>query len=268
MTRWWTAHGHLFSALDTVIPWALFLGLLGLPTSLLMQLERTRRVLGLNDRRKLAHPVFMAHGVNVLLPSLLGDLYEIGALAKITNTNIHAVLTRLIHRFVTTLSALALLAAFALGSQHTAYGIILFFLAIIGPLLVDRLTPQWSQILRVPTAPAPPKLQGLGMTETLIHMGLALGQHILSAAGRFFLGKAIIEGVSAPQAAAMLSIADLVTYLPVPMAGIGVHHWSITVVAKQLGDLPATLVALHHGYVVLVGIGCIGLAYWARDRAE
>jgi hypothetical protein len=210
----------------------------------------------------------MAHGVNVLLPSLLGDLYEIGALSKISGRSIHSVLARLIHRFSTTLCALGILAAFALSSLSVSFALLILVLSFLGPFLVDKFTPWWSKILRLPGMNAPPALQGLGVPETLIHIVLAAAQHGLSALGVLMIGKGIGDTIPPTVAAAVLSIADLVTYLPVPIGGIGVHHWSTTTVATTLGSVPASLIAVHHGWVVLVGTGCIGLAYWVRDRAE
>jgi hypothetical protein len=268
MMRWWNTHGDMISGLSSVSPWVLLLGLMCLPTSMAIQLERTRRVLGFSSRKPLLHPVLMAHGVNVLLPSLLGDLYEIGALSKISGISIHRVLVRLIHRFATTLCALGILAAFALNSLSSSLALPVFVLACMGPLVVDRLTPWWSTILRIPGMNAPPAIEGLGVRESLAHIVLATAQHTLSATGVWLIGTGIGDAIKPAIAAAMLSIADLVTYLPVPLGGIGVHHWSTTAVADGLGTVPASLIAVHHGWVVLVGCACIGLAYWVRDRAE
>ncbi len=268
MTRWWNTHSGMISDLTSVSLWALVLGGLGLPVSIAVQLERTRRVLGFSSRKPLLQPVLTAHGVNVLLPSLLGDLYEIGALANISGVSIHRVLVRLIHRFATTLCALGVLAALALVVISLPLAAIVLTLALVGPFIVDLLTPRWSTLLRLPGIPPPTAIQGLGSRETVVHIGLAVAQHSISAAGLFFLGLGIGEPIQVNMAAGMLSVADLITYLPVPVGGIGVHHWSTTVVASGLGALPASLIAIHHAWVVLVGSGCIGVAYSVRDRAE
>jgi len=268
MDRWWDTHGDALSGLSTLTPWMLGLGLLCLPASMIVQLDRTRKVLGLTTYKPLLHPVFMAHGVNVMLPSLLGDLYEIGAVSTISGMPIHRVLVRLLHRFSTTLCALGILAAFALGAVSMALAMAVLILALLGPFVVDRLTPWWSSRLRIPGTNTPPALRGLGDGETLAHIVLATAQHTLSATGIILIGRGMGEAIQPTMAAAMLSIADLVTYLPVPVGGIGIHHWSTTAAATALGSVPASLIVVHHGWVVLVGCGSIALAYWVRDRAE
>ena len=51
-------------------------------------------------------------------------------------------------------------------------------------------------------------MPGLGFTPTLLHLGLAVLQHALSALAVFCFGVAIASAVSPAVAAAMLSMAD------------------------------------------------------------
>ena len=67
--------------------------------------------------------------------------------------------------------------------------------------------------------------------------------------------------------AAMLAIADGVTYLPVPLGGVGVNHWAVTAICDLLGNLPITLVAFNHGMVVLIGGIAAGIGLATRPRA-
>ena len=268
MIPWWQTHNVLFTDRSNFVYWAGAIGLLGFPASMILQVERTKMLLGMNKRTTIVRPILMAHGINVLLPSMLGDLYEIGALSNSSGLTKHTVLVRLIHRFSTTLSALLLLAAFAIGTLSPSLGFPLLVLAFFGPFLVDLTTPAWSHRLKIPGMAPPPRNPSLGIGTTFKHICLASLQHTCSAVGVFFLGIGVGEAISPAIAAAMLSLADLVTYLPVPIGGIGVHHWTTTSAADWLGTLPASLVAANHGWVVLSGIICIGLANWVFDRAK
>lgn len=268
LKHWWDAHSGLFDQRGAIVLWAALVAMIGFPLSMLLQVERTRILLRMSQRRRILKPILMAHGINVLLPSMLGDLYEIGALSRESGLTKHSVLARLIHRFGTTISALLFLSAFAIGTAEPSLGFGLLVVALSGPLALDAATQWWSRSLRIPGTPPPPLVQPLGATTTLHHMLLAIIQHSCTAAGLFFLGIALGEAISPAIAAAMLSLADLVTYLPVPMGGIGVHHWTTTSAAKWLGDIPAAVIAVNHAWVVVSGIICIGLANWVFDRAK
>jgi len=266
--HWWQTHNALFAQRSEFVLWAAGIGILGFPASMVLQIERTRLILGMKTRASIVRPILMAHGINVLLPSMLGDLYEIGALSKSSGLTKHAVLVRLIHRFSTTLAALLLLAAFAIGTLSPSMGFPLLVMAFLGPFILDLTTQQWSRRLKIPGGDQPPTIQRLGSGPTFQHICLAFFQHSCSATGVFFLGIAVGEAIGPGVAAAMLSLADMVTYLPVPIGGIGVHHWTTTSAADWLGSVPASLVAANHGWVVLSGIICIGLANWVFDRAK
>ena len=114
----------------------------------------------------------------------------------------------------------------------------------------------------MPGTEAIPPLQPLGLGKTFLHIGLSTVQHTLSAASVFLLGAAIADPVSPPTAAGILSLADLVTYLPIPLGGVGLHHWGVSSMAEILGSVPAQLVVVNHALAVLVGGLCAGSG-WA-----
>ena len=268
LQHWWSAHSVLFDQGIDPVFWAIAIAMIGLPLSMFIQVERTRILLAIQQRNAIVKPILMAHGINVLLPSMLGDLYEIGALSRASGLTKQSVLVRLIHRFGTTLSALLILASLALGSVSPSLGFPVLMTALFGPLVLDACTTWWSAKLKIPGTTDPVPSRPLGVISTLHHMGLAFLQHCCTTAGVFFLGIGLGQAISPAVAAAMLSLADLITYLPVPLGGIGVHHWSTTSAAQWLGSIPAVLIALNHAWIIVSGILCIGLANWVFDRAK
>ena len=268
LVQWWDSHKTLIHLQADVVFWAAAIGLMAFPLAMGFQVDRTRRLLNMTNGEPIIRPILMAHGINILLPSMLGDLYEIGALARSSGLPKHTVLVRLIHRFGTTISALMILAAFAMGTASPSLGFPVLVIAILGPLMLDATTPKWSKHLKLPGAAEAPRIRSLGVYASAQHILLALTQHACSAAGIFFIGIAVGEAISPAVAAAMLSLADLVTYLPVPIGGMGVHHWTTIRAAEWLGSIPASLVAINHAWIVVGGIICIALANWVFDRAK
>jgi uncharacterized membrane protein YbhN (UPF0104 family) len=262
MFLWWSEYGSDITALSGVDWTWLALALLGLGMSLGLQLVRTHLLIRPASMRRIAAPVLLAHGLNVLAPSLLGDLYEIGALARSERRPVREILGRLLHRLSTTLAALGLLAGLALGSVDPNLGFVLISASLAVPLMVDGSTHLWSPRLRVPSTDPIAALKPLGLGPTLLHIALSTLQHSLSAAAVFLLGAAIGDPVSPPTAAGMLSLADLVTYLPIPLGGVGVHHWGVSSMAEILGSVPAQLVVVNHALAVLVG-GLCAAAGWS-----
>ena len=226
-----------------------------------LQLVRTAIVLEHPNQHALLRPVLLAHSANVLLPSLVGDLYEIAALSKATERPTRAILVRLIHRLSTTLSALGCLLAAALCAVNPSAGFAVLLISLSIPFGIDALSPRLSRMVRIPNTQPIAPLSPQGSRATGIQIGLAIVQHVLSAAAVFLLGAAIGDPVSPLVAAGMLAIADAVTYLPIPLGGVGVHHWGVSSIAALLGSMPATLVAFNHAIIVAVAgvVGIIGL---------
>ena len=113
---WWQAHGQDLGLGRAVSPTAGAAALACLVLAIGMQLIRTARLLA-HRVRPLARPLLMAHGMNIWLPSLMGDLFEVFAVARVAGKTRRATLVLLGHRFAGTVSAVGILAAVAL-SQH------------------------------------------------------------------------------------------------------------------------------------------------------
>ena len=261
LSLWWDTHGADVQGLVLSRLGWLGGGFLAVALAMTVQWVRTWWLLRVDHPQALIQPVLLSHGLNVFLPSLLGDAYEVGAVTKITGRPFSAVITRLLHRFATTLGALGILAAVALSGRSPNLGFVLLCAAVTGPVMADLLTPRIGSILKAEAMP------GLGIIETLLHLVLAVFQHVLSAFALFCFGVAIEATVSPAIAAAMLSIADLMTYLPVPLAGVGLHHWGVSTLAAIVGAVPAPLVAFNHALVVLIGGICAGLGFAIRSTS-
>ena len=262
LAMWWTHYGTAWGGLSHIEPVWLVWSVVLLMASLTLQWIRTSLLVGNGQWRPIVAPVVLSHGVNVLAPSLLGDLLEIGALNKILNRPARAILTRLVFRFLTTISALAMLAGLAIGALHPNVGFGLILTAFLMPFVADQSTAWWSQYIAIPGTEAIEPMEPLGIAKTAHHTLLSLVQHAFSAGSVFLLGAAIDEAVSPATAAGMLSLADLATYLPVPLAGVGIHHWSVSSVAELMGSVPTGLVLINHAILVLVGGGCAILGWW------
>ena len=246
LNLWWNRYGAAVST--TVVQWSWWVAGVGLAASSLgLQVLRTARLLRVASPKRLQSIVLLSHGMNVLLPSLLGDAYEVTAFAKHTQMPARAILLRLIHRFGTTVSALGLLMAGALALYTPNASFFVAAAAISLPFLTDVALPGLGRVLSVSEP------RSVGAIETSIQLLLAWVQHIISAIAVFCFGVAINDAVSPAAASAMLSIADAVTYLPVPFGGVGVNHWGVTAICDLIGRIPATLIAFNHGMVVLVG---------------
>jgi len=261
LVLWWGQYGTtVLEVSETHLNW-LAAALMCAAIALWLQLIRTARLMEKASTGQLRSAVLLSHGMNVLLPSLLGDAYEVTAIAKQTQTQARIILLKLIHRFGTTLSALALLMAVAVFSTAPNLGLPILTVGLALPFVIDRALPRISRMLSVdPVAP-------LGRAQTAFHTTLSVLQHTISAMGVFFLGIAVNDAVNPAAAAAMLSMADLVTYLPVPLGGVGVNHWGVTAVCDMLGRIPVALVALNHGMVVFVGGVSVAIGLATRREA-
>jgi hypothetical protein len=258
---WWSQYGSSVSTANQVLWGWLGLGVSCAALSLWLQIVRTARLIKAPSLKSIQAVVLVSHGMNVLLPSLLGDAYEVTAFAKRTKTSAKTILIRLIHRFTTTVSALGMLLAGALFSVQPNSAFAVLVVACGMPFVVDQCLPTLAKMLSAPIQ------QPFGGTETAIHMVVAWCQHAVSAAGVFCLGLAIDDAVSPASAAAMLSMADAVTYLPVPLGGVGLNHWGITALCDFLGRIPAALIAFNHGLVVLIGGVSVGIGLATQPQA-
>ena len=258
---WWSTHRTVWPGLAALrFDW-IGLAVAALLASLALQWIRTCVLLEPQRWRSLGSAVGLSHGLNVLAPSLVGDAFEVAALSRILNEPSRFILTRLVFRFMTTIAALAVLAGMAIGVLHPSLGFVVVSTALLVPFGIDALTPRWSPLLAIPGTAAVGPIAAVGAGATIRHTVLSVIQHALSAASIFILGAALDDPISPGLAAGMLALADVATYLPVPLGGVGIHHWSLSGVAEWMGSTPTTLVVANHTLIVLVG-GVCALAGW------
>ena len=103
------------------------------------------------------------------------------------------------------------------------------------------------------------------------HLSLALVQHTIEVVAIFCLAIGLGTPVSPGAAAAMVSIIEGVTYLPLPLAGAGANHWGATTVLQLAGDpglSTGVLVAAAHALQVLMGALCVALAMVLQPKRD
>jgi len=262
LALWWHHHGSAWRGVSLVHPGWLPWAVLALVSSLCIQWIRTALLVGRGVWQPIVSPVMLSHGVNVLAPSVLGDLLEISLLHRALGRPARALLARLLFRFGTTVSALGVLTGVAVASVDPSVGFAIAATAACAPYALDATTAAWSARLAIPGTQAIEPMAGIGWRQTSAHSALALVQHALSAASVFLLGAALDDAVSPAIAAGMLALADFATYLPVPLAGIGLHHWSVSTIAQIGGSVPTALVVANHGLIVSIGIAAAALGWW------
>ena len=96
LSLWWANHGEEVHALVlSRLGWLLG-GLIAATAAMILQWVRTAWLLRVERPASLIPTVLLAHGLNVFLPSLLGDAYEVGAVSTLTGRPVSRVLTRLL----------------------------------------------------------------------------------------------------------------------------------------------------------------------------
>jgi hypothetical protein len=259
---WFESHGTQLVAGEDALAWVVVLAITCLMGAISLQILRTSLLLQTTPRA-LARPLLMAHGLNIWLPSMMGDLFEVWAVAVAADRSKRATLVLLGHRFAGTLSALGILAAIAVAGRLPSLAVGFGAMSILGYLAVDATVSRWVGWLRVPAEDGSAPPQPLGPRRTLGHLGLATVQHGIEALGFFLLGIATGCAVSPAAAAGMVSIIELVTYLPIPLGGAGAQHWGASMVLEwgAPGTRTALLVASAHGLHVGLGTLAIGIAF-------
>lgn len=258
---WFRAYGHLLRPPGAVDPAFLVPGLLALPMAAALQIIRTGLLFGLGPwegLRRLGHPLLLALGLNTLLPSLAGDLAEVALVSRALGRPMRTVLAVLVLRFSQSMSAILLIGALALATLAPWIGAVLALMSVAAPFVADHTWSWWTRLLRLPGSPAEPVTEygPLGPLRTAGHFGLVVGIQAVLAAGLWCLGRGLEQGVDPPTALGMVSAVDLAGYLPVPLAGAGLHHWGAAGAAELLSrarEAPALLVATNHAWTLLLG---------------
>jgi len=157
---------------------------------------------------------------------------------------------------------IVVLAAIALGPLAPSISAALIAAAVGGYLLIDRTVAHWVRWLRVESEDDDARPRPLGARATLAHLSLAVTQHGIEAVGVFFIGIAVGTAVAPGAAAGMVSIIEMITYLPIPMGGAGANHWGATTTLQWLtpGRDTGLLVVTAHALHVGLGAVTIGIA--------
>lgn len=271
---WFSAHGEQLHPGPGSMPFMIATGAGLLPLVVFVQILRTGALFGQKPTTALvglSQPLLYAAGMNVLLPSMLGDLFEVWAVAKRVGQSAGRVLAVLVHRFCGTLSALTILAAVAIAVVRPSVGVAVGAGAVGAYLLVDMGAHRWSRWISMPGRPPPEAIPGFGILGTLRHLSLALVQHTIEVVAIFCLAIGLGTPVSPGAAAVMVSVIEGVTYLPLPLAGAGANHWGATAVLEMAGDpglSTGVLVAAAHALQVLVGALCVALAMVLQPKRD
>ncbi len=231
----WIQHNPL-AVEPSQIRWPLLLlGMLGLPIMVGLQTIRTALWFGGRDRLGVVvRPVLTAHAINTFLPTA-GDLWEVLALSAGLGETKAATLKILVFRMAVTVSSLCLVGGLGLTLRVPAAGATLM---VVGVGVVGGL----ALYLR----------QTLPLTDAV----LALAQLAAEACGLAAIAAAVGPAMGLYVATGAISMVELVSYVPVPLASLGLTHWSIVGAAALIDPSlpgPATATALHHGWQVAVG---------------
>ena len=268
LVDWWGVHEPVIRQRETWVWWAWIVSLMAFPCAMAIQIFRTVRVLGMTRVNAITQPILLAHGINVLLPSMLGDLYEIGALSQWRTSQACCVRTLGV-RFSTTMAALGLLAAFAVG-VHAHPWDFHSWCSPVGPLVIDQLTPSWSVRIKLPGTDAPPHDRAIGgRCDNGIHIALALLQRKDQCYRDFLLGHR--RGTSRVTRRFRSDAIDgrCRDLSACSCRKLGIHHWgAFPAPLEWLGTAPNTLIAINHAWVVLGGTMCIMLANSVFDKAK
>lgn len=244
---WWRTMGPTTEPRPEVsVPLATAAGLL-LLVALGIQVVRTSVLFRDVPWRALARPVIVGHGTNALF-STAGDLLEVVMLSRLTERTVPDILVQLLYRASTTASV-------ALAAVLLASGPVGVALAIAGLGFVTLLgavgTPTWTiagrtlpHIVRIGARRA-----AVLVLVTVLQLGLVTGSVAL----------AIVAVGGQPEGAVVARAAgsiDLLSYLPVPLANVGLHHVGMT---WSPGAAPPNAwgATLHH--VITLGVGVLAL---------
>lgn len=240
---WWSTPLSLTSLqLGLLVP-----GAAALLCALGLQVLRTTVLFPAVPWRRVIAPVLLAHGLNTVV-GLLGDASELAWLCARSGVEPGEATRRLLLRSAGTLFSVGALVVFALSTAWTTAGALTVLAA--GALVASRWPGWWSLLLT----------QCLLATWQALIEALAV-QAALAA-----------TGASDPVAAAQLGRAavELATSLPVPLAGIGLHHVALDATLTAASQASSEAVVLHHALTVGVGAAAwaAGSLLWEPPSAS
>ena len=244
---WWQTMGPVSEPRPAVsVALASTAGLL-LILALGIQVLRTAVLIHDVPWRALARPVIVGHGTNALF-STAGDLLEVLLLSRLTGRSVPDILVQLLYRASTTASV-------ALAAVLVGAGPVGVALAAAGLATVTALgalgTPTWTVAGR-----ELPHIVAIGLRRALTLVLVTVAQLALVTGS---VALAIVAVGGQPEAAVVARAAgsiDLLSYLPVPLANVGLHHVGMT---WSPGAAPPNAwgAALHH--VITLGVGVLAL---------
>ncbi len=244
---WWRTMGPVAEPRPEVsVGLATLAGIL-LMVALGIQVMRTAVLIQDVPWRALARPVIVGHGTNALF-STAGDLLEVVLLSRLTGRSVPDILVQLLYRASTTASV-------ALAAVLVGAGPVGIALAALGLATVTLLGAFGTPTLTVAGRELPHIVPiGVGRAVTLVLVTVA---QLVLVTGSVAL--AIVAVGGQPEAAVVARAAgsiDLLSYLPVPLANVGLHHVGMT---WSPGSSPPNAwgAALHH--VITLGVGVLAL---------
>lgn len=223
---WWTLAGPL-GRLRIVRPEALIGAGALLALALGLQVGRTAWLFPRLGWAGVWRPVVFGHGANTVFATA-GDLAEAGWLVRDGGLPVGETLARLVVRAAGTAAAMAFSVAPVLGALGWALagGVALAAVALARRF---RRWLAWFGPEEHAGDPGLPWGPSLGMTA------VACAQISLEAVALALVFVAVGEPLGGPQAMAARGLVELSTYLPVPLAGLGVHHVGLEA-GLALGD--------------------------------
>lgn len=215
--------------------------------ALALQVVRTAVLIHDVPWRALVRPVVVGHGTNALFATA-GDVLEVVLLARLTGRTVADILVQLLYRASTT-------AAVALSAVLIAAGPVGVGLAAAGLVVVVTLGAVGTPVLPIGRwelpriVPIGARRAGTLVVVTLVQLGLVTGSVALAIAA---VGGHPVAAIAARAAGSI----DLLAYLPVPLANVGLHHVGMT---WSPGSEPPDVwgATLHH--VITLGVGALAL---------
>ncbi len=241
-------------------------GLLCLLLELPVRVLRTAMLLRPPVRaRVLLRPILAAHAMDLLGPPLAGDVGEVVFVGRAAECGAASALHTLLLRMTLTVAALCLMAAGATAHLQPVGALALAVLGVALARFAHLLMIPIGRFLR-PGDPPPHRLEDRRLPG---HLGLALAEVLLPGLALVALAAGLGDPMPIWLGLATVAGLELLTYVPMPLGGIGLQHWGMVGLIGWLAPespTPALLAVAWHGALLLVaGVGgVVALAMGTR----